>query len=81
MVNVFVTVSCATFKSLYRYIQKCIDTHFEYLNSISRSVSVLANDVCEGIENKITVMFASQVVDRLNIGRVSYYMDDVRLIC
>ena len=29
-----------SFKSLYRYIQKCIDTQFEYLNSINRSVSV-----------------------------------------
>ena len=68
----FVTIKC-----LYRYIQKCIDAQFEYLNSISRSVSVLANEVCEGIENKATLMFASQVVDRLNISHVSYYMNDV----
>ena len=66
-----------TFKSLYRYIQKCIDTQFVYLNSTSRSVSVLANEVCEGIENETTLMFASQVVDRLNIGHVLYYMDEV----
>ena len=66
-----------TFKSLYRYIQKCIDNQFEYLNSISCSVSVLANEVSEGIENKTTLMFASQVVVRLNIDNVSYYMDDV----
>ena len=39
-------------------------------------MSVLANEVCEGIENKTTLIFASQVVDRLNIGHVSYYMDD-----
>ena len=66
-----------TFKCLYRYIQNCIDAQFEYLNSIRRSVSVLANEVCEGIENKTILMFESQVVDRLNIGHVSYYMDDV----
>ena len=40
-------------------------------------MSVLANEVCEGIENKTALMFESQVVDRLNIGHVSYYMDDV----
>ena len=40
-------------------------------------MSVLANEVCEGIKNKTILMFASQVVDRLNIGHVSYYMDDV----
>ena len=72
-----ILLKLGTFKSLYRYIQKYIDTQFEYLNSISRSVSVLAIEVCEGIENKTTPMFASQVVDRLNIGHVSYYMDDV----
>ena len=66
-----------TFKSLYRYIQKCIDSQFEYLNSISRSVSVLATEVCEGIENKTTLMFASQLVDRFNVGHMSYYIDDV----
>ena len=70
-----------TFKSLYRYIQKWIDTQFEYSNSISRSVSVLANEVCEGIENKTTLMFASQVVDRLNIGLSHIIWMMCRLIC
>ena len=40
-------------------------------------MSILANEVCEGIGNKTTLMFASQVVDRLNIGHLSYYMDYV----
>ena len=51
-----------TFKCLYRYIENCIDAQFEYLNSIRRNVSVLANEVCEGIENKTALMFESQVV-------------------
>ena len=60
------------FKCLHRYIQSCIDTQFEYLTAISHRVSVLARDVCESIENKTTIMFKSPIVDRVNIGHVSY---------
>ena len=66
-----------TFKCLHRYIQSCIDTQFEYLTAISRRVSVLARDVCESIENKTTIMFKSPIVDKVNIGHVSYYIDEV----
>ena len=40
-------------------------------------MSVLATQLCNGIETKTALMFYSQAVDRLNIGHVSYYMDDV----
>ena len=65
-----------TFKCLHRYIQSCIDTQFEYLTAISHRVSVLARDVYESIENK-TIMFKSSIVDKVNIGHVSYYIDEV----
>ena len=65
-----------TFKCLNRFTQKSIDTHFEYLNSIARSVGILAQEVCDDIENKVSLSYEAQI-DTYNTNHIDSYVDNV----